>query len=361
MMLFRLLANGHWQGVRNTVVSLMDLGPLAAQFEDFGIHCYGLGMSRGSLSFSGCRKLHQLLSSERPDVVQTWMYHANFVGGIAARMARVPRVFWGIHHANLSPSLNKRSTLLIARVCARISRLIPDRTVFCSHVSAELHWNLGYAKPRSVVIPNGFDTELFQPDPEARLSLRKELDLPQNAMLIGFFARFDILKDHRTFCRAASLVHDSNIHFVLAGNGITRANSELFRWLQEAGLEERAHLLGLRHDMPRLCAAVDLLTSSSAGEAFPNIIGETMACAVPCVVTEVGDCAAIVGNCGIVVPAGNPSALAAGWRQLLAQSADERRALGESARNRILERFGIGNIAARYRALYSDSLSDCPT
>jgi glycosyltransferase involved in cell wall biosynthesis len=289
------------------------------------------------------------------------MYHANLVGGVLARLANVRRVFWGIHHANLSPRLNKRSTLMVAGACASLSRVVPTTSIFCSQSSAELHWRLGFSRQRSIVIPNGFDAGLFHPSPEACLSVRTELGVDEETVLIGLFARFDKLKDHVNFCQAAALMGaNSKVHFVLAGAGITLDNLTLLSWLEEAGVASRTHLLGLRQDMPRLCSALDILTLCSAGEAFPNVIGEAMACGVPCVVTDVGDCARIVGGTGIVVPARDPGALAEAWTRLLGHGATQRPILGKLARQRILDNFSLERVAAKYLNLYLGSEAHTP-
>ena len=181
------------------------------------------------------------------------------------------------------------------------------------------------------------------------------MGVDEETVLIGLFARFDKLKDHANFCRAAALMANLKVHFVLAGSGITSDNLTLLGWLEEAGIASRTHLLGLRQDMPRLYSALDILTLCSAGEAFPNVIGEAMACGVPCVVTAVGDCARIVGETGIVVPARDPRALAEAWTRLLGRDTIQRSILGEFARRRILDNFSLERVAAKYLDLYAGS------
>lgn len=107
--------------------------------------------------------------------------------------------------------------------------------------------------------------------------------------------------------------------------------------------------------MPRIQASLDIATSSSAyGEAFSNAIGEAMAAGVPCVVTDVGDSAAIVGPTGRVVPTRDPEALARAWQSLLELAPERREALGAAARDRIGRHFSLAAIAARYAALYDE-------
>jgi len=167
-------------------------------------------------------------------------------------------------------------------------------------------------------------------------------------------ARFDPMKDHGTFFRAASVLasREEDVHFVMVGKGMVPDNPQVAGHL-DSNLEGRVHFLGPREDMPRLTSALDIAVSSSAyGEGFSNTIGEAMACAVPCVVTDVGDARRIVGDTGIVVAPRDPEAMADAWGRFLDMGRDRRRALGEKARQRIQETFSIDRVVARFEDLY---------
>jgi glycosyltransferase involved in cell wall biosynthesis len=238
-------------------------------------------------------------------------------------------------------------------VNARLSRRIPARIVCCSEATRRVHVQMGYASDKMLVIPNGIDLGRFRPDPRARRSVRAELGLDSEAPLIGMVARFHPLKDHSTFVQAASrLAQLLDVHFLLCGAGIDVENAELASWIEQAGLSDRFHLLGRREDTPRLFASLDLSTLSSRSEAFPLVVGEAMACGVPCVVTDVGDAAVIVGTTGIVVPPQDPGALAEAWRRLIEDGPELRRRLGDLARQRIEERYGLADVVTEYECLY---------
>ncbi len=243
----------------------------------------------------------------------------------------------------------------MVRACARLSRLLPTRIVCCSEASRQVHVGLGYPPERMVMIPNGTDLATYRPDPLARLLVREELGIPHEAPLIGLVARFHPMKDHLTFIRAADLIQSERpeAHFLLCGDGVTWENRELATWIERVGLRSRFHLLGRRDDLPQLNSALDIASSSSYyGEAFPLVIGEAMACGVPCVVTDVGDSALIVGETGYIVPPQNPEALAAGWLRMLNQTPEARQALGKDARRRIEARFALKTVVRRYEHLY---------
>ncbi|MBT9173999.1 MAG: N-acetyl-alpha-D-glucosaminyl L-malate synthase [Syntrophomonadaceae bacterium] len=219
-----------------------------------------------------------------------------------------------------------------------------------------MHAELGYVRDKMTVIPNGFDLEVFKPDPASRLSVRRELGLPEDAVLVGLVARFDRQKDHRNFVHAAGKVAAEypGARFLLCGSGVTAENRELDGWLRAAGVRDRCHLLGQREDVPRLMAALDVAVSSSLGEAFPLVVGEAMSCGVPCVVTDVGDSALIVGDTGKVVPSEDFAALACGIGELLEAGAERRSLLGEAARRRIGEHVSLPDMVAAYERLYRE-------
>lgn len=353
-MLYKLLSRMDRRSFQAEVVSLTDIGPVGRKIQALGVPVRALGMRRGVPDAARLLRLAGWLRHHPPDVIQTWMYHADLVGGLAAKLAGGIPVAWDVQHANLDPTRNKRSTIWTAHTCAWLSRWLPSAIVCSSEAAQAVHARLGYALGRMVVIPNGFDLDVFRPDPESRLAVRRQLEIPEDSLLIGLVARFHPQKDHYNFVQAAGLLHRAmpEVHFLLCGEGITWENPVLGEWIDDAGVESCCHLLGRREDMPRLTAALDVASSSSFGEGFPNVVGEAMACGVPCVVTDVGDCAAIVGDTGIVVPPRDPTSLASAWHKLLSMGREEGRRSGERARLRVKSKYDLGQITRRYERLY---------
>jgi glycosyltransferase involved in cell wall biosynthesis len=310
---------------------------------------------RPSGIFGGFRLLFQL-HKLRPDVVHTWMYHSDLVGGVAARLLGIRALIWSLRHSNLDRDKNKGSTLLVVKVCALMSDFLPARILSCSTRAELVHVGTGYPAAKIQVVPNGFDLARFRPDAAARAGIRAELGLSSDALVVGVVARFDVQKNHLGFVQAASIVRRAlpNVVFVLVGQGIDRSNVRLVKAFRNAELEDGVYLLGRRDDIPQLMAAFDVLASPSLGEAFPNVLGEAMACGVPCVVTDVGDSAEIIGDTGRVVPPGNMCELAAQIIGLLKLERAERQRLGQSARMRIGEYYEIGKVVAQYEQTYLD-------
>jgi glycosyltransferase involved in cell wall biosynthesis len=340
---------------KNEVISLTDRGAMAERLEAAGVPVRTLGMRPGMPNPARVLQLARLIKASKANVVQTWMYHADLLGTLAARLAGSPPVVWGIHHSNLEPGQNKRTTIMTARACSKLSNL-PSRIICCSEASRVVHVEFGYAASKMEVIPNGFDLKRFHADGEARDSLRRELGLPPETLLIGMAARFHIQKGHRNFIEAATRLYQAlpEVHFVLCGKGVDESNPELMSWIQAGGKEfaSRFHLLGGRNDMARIFAALDIATSASLSEAFPMAVGEAMACGTPCVVTDVGDSARIVASTGRSVPHSNPERLSEAMLELLRAPREVRHTLGRAARIRIEQNFSVDSHVERYQLLY---------
>lgn len=357
-MLWRLLARMDRAEWNPAVISLTGEGPLAGRIRALGVPVETIGMPRGIPCPAALWRLMKRVRHHRPRIIQTWMYHADLLGGIAARCMGGPPVIWGVHHSNLDPRANKRSTLWTMKACALLAPRLARRIVCCSGAALESHAAAGYPRGIMQVIPNGFDTDALRPDAAARAGVRAELALPGGAALVGWVGRFHAQKDPENFIRAAGLLKRKNpgVVFVLCGRGMAADNAELAGWVRAAGLGDSCRLLGERPDAPRLLAAFDVLVNSSRGEAFPLTLGEAMACGTPCVVTDVGDCAAVVGDVGRVVPPENPEALADALDAFLRLPAADRAAFALKARERIIGHFSIQRTAEAYAAVYREAL-----
>ena len=359
IMLLKLLQQLDRNRFSPTVISLMGLGDIGPSIQALSIPVHALGMSRGVPNPLMVFRLTRLLRQLQPDVVHTWMPHADLLGGLAARLARCNRVIWGVRLSNLSKTLNKPTTLWVIKVCALLSRYIPARILFCSLRAKEVFAEVGFTTSKLHVIPNGFELGRFVPDVVARTCLRAELGLASQSRLVGLIARYDPLKNHLGFIDAAALVHAQlpDVHFVLAGMGVDATNTELNAAIAARGLEAHTHLLGRRDDLPLLMASLDVLASSSHGEGFPNVLGEAMACSVPCVVTDVGDSAEIVGNTGRVVSAGDMAGLARELVLVLRMPPEAKAALGLLARERVIENYEIGLVTRLYERFYEQIMA----
>lgn len=359
VMLYRLLGRTDRERFAPSVVSLIDRGALGERIEALGIPVHGLGMRAGRPSLAGLRRFRRLLRELRPDVLQGWMYHGNLAASLGARLAPGhPPVVWGIHHSLHDFGAERVSLRAIIRLSRLVSRL-PAAAVYVSRASAAQHENFGFRHRRWAVIPNGFDGAAFRPNSERREEFRARFGASGPETLIGLIARHHPMKDHGNLFRAARLLQSSGRDFrlVLAGPGIEPANRELCGMIESLDLTGRVILLGECSDVAGIMAGLDILCmSSSHGEAFPLVVGEAMACGLPCVVTDVGDAAWLVGDAGRVVPPRDSEALAAALGELIDLGAAPRRAMGVAARQRVLDHFSLDGVVGEYQSLYRELL-----
>ncbi len=351
----KLLQNLDRGAFRCDVISLSTIGVVGTELQQLGIDVAALEMNPNHLQLGKLIALVRHLRQRKPDVVQTWMYHADLFGGIAAKLARVPALAWNIRHSDLKHSSDKRRTRLIARSCALLSNVVPDKIVCCAESARQSHIDMGYSEQRMLVIDNGFDTDLFAPDQRARSELRDLLGVPRNVPLIGLVARMHPQKGHDVFIEAAAQIAAEGVaaHFLLCGKGASQDNPQLKQRLQKLELADRFHLLGERDDMPRVQAALDVACSASVvSEGFSNAIGEAMSCAVPCVVTNVGESARIVGDTGWVVEPDDSQALSAALIAAIGLEEHQFIQRSSAARAQIIERYGIARAVNAYADTY---------
>jgi glycosyltransferase involved in cell wall biosynthesis len=354
MMLLKLLETMDRHLFQPEVVTLLPGGEGLKRCQTENIPVHDLGMNRRWPSPTVLVTLGRLARRLEPDMVQGWMYHGNLVSLVLARFAPGrPRLIWNVRHAAANLTRDKRTTRLTLRLGGLLSGF-PDRIIFNSSASLDQHAVLGYRREKCVLIPNGFDLERFHPSPSARTELRRELDRPPGTRLIGVAGRWHPVKGHEVFLAAAArLANDHpDLAFVLVGRGAAPDNPQATELVRNHGLESRVHLLGHREDMPHVLAGLDLLVNSSFGEAFPNVLGEAMACGVPCVATDVGDSQRILAETGRIVQPGDSAALAGAMGEMLDLPAEARAELGQRCRRRIQEEYSLDRIAQQYADLY---------
>jgi len=350
MMLYKLLGSLNDESIDSMVVSLMDQGRVAKHIETLGVKVEMLGLRKGETpGWQTIKKLRQIMRAFNPDIVQGWMYHGNIAATVAVflfdPMHRKVKLFWNVRQTLYDINSEKIQTRWLI-VLGRWLSFFPHSIIYNSNLSAEQHCNAGYLSKKTKIIPNGFDLQKFKPDQQHRQQFREELGVAESVLLVGHISRLHPMKDHATLLRAIDRVTDGlsdiggkqEVLFLLVGNGVT----------SELSNNPAIHFLGERSDIPKIMSALDMVVSSSAwGEGFPNVIGEAMASEVPCVVTDVGDSAYIVGKYGQVCSVGDDQCIANSLLQLI-ENKQERKTAGKQARKRIKENYSMDKIKKEY-------------
>ncbi len=351
MMLQRLVLNMP-QHI-HIIVSLTTVGSLGEELKNSGYNVYALDMRWFSI-IGNIRCLWVLIRKYSPDVIQTWMYHADLLGGLLGRFAGIRNIVWNIRNTEI-PQSKLSPTGVLIRVCASLSHVVPRWIVCCADSARYHHAALGYCNDRMSVIPNGYDTKRWRPPPQTKEHIRSIFDLPLDAFIVGIVGRFDPLKGHDLFIEAVSLIPDLTSQkclFLMVGRGLDNNNHKITSIISTKGGRANFKLIGETRDVASIMYTLDLLCLTSKSEGFPNVVAEAMLMEVPCIVTNVGDAAKIVGNSGTVVLSRDPLELANAILSFINLSKAQIKEMGLVARQRIMKSYDITYIARRYEALY---------
>ena len=351
--LLRLMERVDRDRFQPAVIAMIGEGTIGPMLRDLDIPVVALGAARRRPSLRTFLGVRRHLKALRPDVIQAWMYHSNLAAFLARRgLPGQPGLAWNIRHSlndwENEPWLTRKVIQAGAKRSPRVQAVIAN-----SHLSMGQHESIGYRSPRNEVIPNGFDLDQIKPVSEARADLLQELGLGEDSMLIGCAGRFHQVKDQRMLASAVRKILETgvDVHLVLAGRGCEPGgDAEELRDV----LGPRLHLMGERRPLSPVLSGLDCLAISSRGEGFPNVLAEAMACETPCVTTDVGDAADILGDPDRVVPVGDVQAMADAIKSVLDQSPSSREAMAMEGRQRIASRYGIDQVIKDYESLWSD-------
>lgn len=347
-MLYKYLSNTNQDLIEHYVISLVGIDNFGLKIKQLNIPIHGL--SKPIYTLKGVRELYKVTKEFDPDILQSWLYHSDLVCLVLKLFLNI-KLCWNIRSYKVYKF--QKLTGLLVKFLALFSK-VPDVILINSLASKDYHQKIWYRPKRWEYIPNGFDPSVFKIRSEIKSDFRDKLNIDPKDYVIGMVSRYSSDKDHDTFLRACSLIFKQrpNTHFVMVGANVDSCNSKLMELINELDIYQNVHLLGVRTDIHLIMPCFDIVCSSSLDEAFPNVIGEAMSAAVPCVVTDVGDCALLVGDTGRIVLSGSPEHMSAACLDLLELPKEELDHLGIKARNRILQEFSIQKISVKYDSIY---------
>jgi glycosyltransferase involved in cell wall biosynthesis len=351
---------------------IFSLGPNdinAARFRSAGrdVRTFGLrgALASGSIfqtyrAGTGLFRLAFELWQESPDLVQTWMYQSDIIGGVLGRLLG-KKVIWGIFNSNLSPNNYSRRTNRVISACGVLAKWIPATIVACSEKGSASHREIGYPNTKIVGFPTGVDIGRFQKTILGRQMFRAANGVQPNRSVIGMLARWDVQKDHRTLLRSFEKVtrKQNELELWLAGGyGIDESNSELMAMIRELRLDDRVKLFGsLSEDLVKYYSSLDIFVLSSLGEGVPNVLLEAMSIGLPCIASEVGDVKRVLNDVGIVVPPGDIDFLASSIDTVLSLSKGEREDMGARSREKVLEHYSQSQMIESFSKIYEKVLT----
>jgi glycosyltransferase involved in cell wall biosynthesis len=340
--------------VEHQVISLTTVGVVGELLKNDNIRVIPLGLNKINIPIVLFR-LIILLRKSKPDIVQTWMYHSDLVGGIAAKLSGIHRIFWNIRNTEI-PQKKISATGLIIRLCSILSYFIPEKIICCANAAKDRHVELGYDAKKMIFIPNGYEIINHSTDFDAAKISRSDFCINNDDLVIGVVGRYDYLKGYDIFIEAAShLINkfNKNIVFLCVGRNVDLNNKPLTAHIKRLKMESNFRLVGEVYNVIEYFSLMDIFCLPSRAEGFPNVVAEAMLASLPCVVTDVGDASIIVDREGIVVPPSNPLELSNGLIHFLKMNIDERISIGTRNRARIIENYDINLILQQYNNAYA--------
>lgn len=362
MNLFRLLSGLDRKVFINHVVSLLPTGQIGILIQSLGIEVDHLNFRRGIPNPFLLVKLIKTYRKFAPCIIHCWMHHSNFIGALLGITNRGTSIVWDVHHSATALSSDKLLTRAITFSCGTLSWIdsATSSIVLRGPATKKNYIDYGYNPSKMNVIPNGFDMDVFCPDRNGGQKIKSEFGFSPDLHLIGIIARFHPDKDILTFLQAANLAikKREDLRFIMAGEGLDDNNSSLKELIRDYGLARFTKLLGVRNDIPAVMNSLDLLTLTSVTECFPNVIGEAMACAIPCVATDVGDTSHIIGDAGKTVQVKQPEKIAEAWLDIISLDRKQKIVLGEKALRRIRDNFQLHQMVHSYQEIYNSVLTE---
>lgn len=359
MVLYRLLRGSSEHISDVAVISLRGDGEVGGLIRNLGVSLHALNLGSGVGQLAGIRKVRNLLTEMRPSLVQTWMYHADLIGGLGTRRLRIP-VVWGVHSGPPPGGLKGMWMRVALLAFGLLSRRITARIICCSQESFDVHRGFAYPPGKMTVVRNGFES-LTCDRALARRSISAELNIPEDEPIIIRVGRYHPQKDHATMLSAFERVIGAGIpaHLVLVGDGMDPRNDFFRDTLQNPITRARIHLLGARGDVSKLLAGSDVsVSSSSFGEGLPLVLGESMSVGTPVVATDVGDSMSMIDDSERVTPPRDPQSLAIALARVLRLTQAERNELGEKDRGRVSELYSIESMIEGYLDVYREVLAE---
>ena len=334
------------------IISLTDIGFYGMRLINQGYKVYALNMQKNFLLVFKFIYLVILIKKFRPKYIHTWLYHANLIGGIAGKIARVKRIYWSIHH---DYEYSNFMMMIEMKILTILSYLIPNKIIYCSKMVQKNHIKNGYKKSISQTIENGISTSQFKPNKKFRKELRNQFNIGNDCLLLGNVSRYHPIKDHENLFKALSLLNKEKINFkcILVGRGLINTNKDLLKKIKKFNLSDKVILYGKSFEIYKIMAGLDLHILSSKKEAFGMVLLEAMSTGIPCLSTDVGEAKNIIGNTGWIVNVSDPSALAFKISKIVNEKINLD-TFSSLRRERILRKYSLEKMIKSYSEIYKE-------
>lgn len=357
IVLLNLLRKQDKNKCQSVVLSIKSPGKIAEKIQECGVPVHSLYIDSKWRILKVLCGVIRVIRKEKPDIINTWLYHADFIGFIASKLCLKKNVIWNIRCSDIDQNKLMLSTLITLKINSFLSRFVTC-IIVNSIKGKKWHSDRGFRPLSWEYIPNGYDINDWETSVEKRSEIRNELKLNDDSFVVGMVARYDHLKDHATFLKAMRLVISDlpNISVIMIGKDVDDNNVELSEIIRSLGLNESVILLGIKNKMIDYYACMDLLVMSSVTEGFPNVIGEAMSAGLPCISTNVGDASSLINDKHRIVAVRNHMEMGNKIINYIQLGKGERESISKASRHRVLENYSLDMMVTRYQQLYNSFL-----
>lgn len=351
------LANGlaNRGGYQITVVSLVSKNQLEDLFDKEAIKILFLNFDKKWGFIKGPFNYITELYKAKPDVIHSFLYHADFITGFFYFLYPRMKLFWNIRNSDIITGTSP-ITKFIARICAWMSFIVVDKIICVSISAANNHIRLGYNKKKMVVIPNGYHTGAKKMDNPGKKNLRSNLNIVDDDIVIGSVGRFNPYKDHETFIKAALLFlqkYPGNTKFLMIGDQIKMENELLSKLISNSPFSDKFILIGNQKNINDFYGIMDIFCLHSISEGFPNVLAEAMSFGIICVSTDVGAAKEILGNDDFIVSHSSPESISECFHRIVSMTAAKKVRISENNAKRIQNEYSFDSILNKYVSLYN--------
>lgn len=350
-MLSKLVTSQKDENIKMSVITLFDNNYFLDEIEKTDSRVYCVNLKKNVLAPLKLFTIMRIIMKEKPTVLQTWMYHCDFLGVVVKLLFPKLKLVWNIRHSELIKGVDKSTTILLAKILARLSS-IPDKVIYGSHAALVTHKKIGYRNKNNEIISNGFNTMDYAPDHSIRSRIRSFLDITNETVVLGTVGRASKVKNQLMLIEVFDDINKihPNTKLILIGKGIRD------QYLSHKIVLENQNIILIdeTNKINDYLKAFDLFILPSLSEGFPNVLGEAMSTEVPCIATDVGDSALIIGNDNFVAKKNSKEDLQERISYWYRLNEKEKSELKKHSRNRIKNNYSLDITVNSYVKAYNE-------
>jgi len=338
------------------IITLINNGFYEVDLKKKGIKIFSLDIKKENNFFDYFKKIlkfRKFIKKQKPDIIQSWMYHSNFLTIFVQRVFH-HKIFWNIRHTILDTKMSKKTTILVSKICALFSGYVPKKIIYCSEKSIKFHENQHfYSKHKTTLIDNGYSNNIYFPSSYHRQNFRKKNKIKKSDIILGFAGRYTKEKNINSLLFAFSKIikEYDNVYLYMVGKNINNLNNDLTRYINDFRIKDKVFLLNEQKNLLKFYNGIDLLLLTSHSESFPNVVAEAMLCSTPVLSSDVGSSKKIIGDCGFIMNKNNNITILNNLKKLIVffqYRKKEWKNLKKKSQIRIKKNFSIEKMANQY-------------